>query len=44
MSYKSIKDCILDLKQNNELKVISKEVDPEIEMASIHLKEFQRSR
>ena len=41
MSYKSIKDCILDLKQNNELNVISKEVDPEIEMASIHLKEFQ---
>ncbi|MDA7578195.1 UbiD family decarboxylase [Flavobacteriales bacterium] len=40
MGYKSLKACISDLNSVNELKKIKEEINPELEMASIHLKEF----
>ena len=40
MAYKSLNDCIKDLDKNGELIRINKEVDPNLEMASIHLDEF----
>ncbi len=41
MSYKSLKDCILDLEKNGKLIRIKHEVDPNLEMAAIHLKYFE---
>lgn len=41
MSYKNLQDCISDLQKNREVKVISEEVDPNLDMASIHLDEFK---
>lgn len=38
MGYKSLKDCLDDLEKNNHLIRIKEEVDPNIEMASIHLR------
>ncbi|MDG1283969.1 MAG: UbiD family decarboxylase, partial [Flavobacteriales bacterium] len=40
MGYKSLKECISDLNSVNELKKIKEEINPELEMASIHLEEF----
>ena len=40
MGYKSLKACISDLNSVNELKKIREEINPELEMASIHLEEF----
>lgn len=40
MSYKSLNECISDLNSVNELKKIKEEINPELEMASIHLEEF----
>jgi 4-hydroxy-3-polyprenylbenzoate decarboxylase len=41
MIYKSLEDCILDLEKNGHLRRIKEEVDPNLEMASIHLKTFE---
>lgn len=38
MAYKSLKECIDDLEKNGHLIRIKEEVDPELEMAAIHLK------
>jgi 4-hydroxy-3-polyprenylbenzoate decarboxylase len=38
MGYKSLKDCLDDLEKNNHLIRIKEEVDPNLEMASIHLR------
>ena len=43
MGYSSLRSCIDDLEKNGFLIRISKEVDPNLEMASIHLKEFENS-
>ena len=40
MGYKSLNECISDLNSVNELKKIKEEINPELEMASIHLEEF----
>ena len=40
MGYKSLKACISDLNSVDELKKIKEEINPELEMASIHLEEF----
>ena len=40
MGYKSLNECISDLNSFNELKKIKEEINPELEMASIHLEEF----
>lgn len=38
MVYKSLSDCIIDLEKNNQLIRIKEEVDPDLEMAAIHLR------
>jgi 4-hydroxy-3-polyprenylbenzoate decarboxylase len=40
MAYASLIDCISDLEKNGHLIRISEEVDPNLEMATIHLKVF----
>jgi 4-hydroxy-3-polyprenylbenzoate decarboxylase len=41
MAYKSTLDCILDLEKNKHLIRIKEEVNPELEMAAIHLRVFE---
>ncbi len=38
MGYSSLKECLLDLEKNGHLIRIKEEVDPELEMAAIHLR------
>lgn len=42
MAYKSLQQCISDFEKKGELFRINKEVNPELEMASIHLDEFAK--
>ena len=42
MSYKSLSQCIEELDKKDQIVNIHKEVDPNLEMSSIHLKEFER--
>ena len=42
MGYKSLSHCIVDLERSGQLLRIRDEVDPHLEMAAIHLEEFQR--
>jgi 4-hydroxy-3-polyprenylbenzoate decarboxylase len=42
MSYSSLKECILDLEQHGHLVRIKEEVDPNLEMAAIHLRVFEK--
>ena len=42
MTYRKLLDCINDLSKNGQLLKISKEVDPNLEMSSIHLDEFTK--
>jgi 4-hydroxy-3-polyprenylbenzoate decarboxylase len=41
MGYKSLKACLDDLEKNNHLIRIKEEVDPNLEMASIHLRVYE---
>lgn len=41
MGYKSLEACINDLEKNGHLIRIKEEVDPDLEMATIHLKVFE---
>jgi 4-hydroxy-3-polyprenylbenzoate decarboxylase len=41
MNYKSLEDCLIDLERNGHLRRIKEEVDPYLEMATIHLKAFE---
>ncbi len=41
MTYKSLEHCISELQKKGEVVKIKKEVDPNLEMASIHLNEFR---
>jgi len=43
MGYKSLQHCIADLHNKGELKKISKQSNPDLEMASIHLDEFAKN-
>jgi len=43
MSYKNLNECILDLEKNGMLVRVKEEVDPELEMAAIHLKLFENN-
>src|ERR1700739_1058658 len=38
MPYKSLHDCVIELEKNGQLIRIKEEVDPELEMAAIHLR------
>jgi 4-hydroxy-3-polyprenylbenzoate decarboxylase len=42
MAYKSLQQCITDLEKQGELLRITKETDPNLEMASIHLDGFAK--
>ena len=42
--YKSLHQCISDLSKNGEVRIISEEVNPELDMASIHLNEFNEGK
>ena len=41
MAYKSLADCVQDLERSGHLVRIKEEVDPYLEMASIHLRVFE---
>jgi 4-hydroxy-3-polyprenylbenzoate decarboxylase len=43
MSYSSLQDCLNDLEKNGHLVRIKEEVDPNLEMAAIHLKIFRKN-
>ena len=43
MSYKNLNECILDLEKNGMLVRVKEEVDPNLEMAAIHLKMFEKN-
>src|SRR5882757_203335 len=38
MAYSSLEDCLKDLEKNGHLVRVKKEVDPNLEMAAIHLR------
>lgn len=42
MGYKSLEECIRDLEKHGHLIRIKEEVDPNLEMAAIHLQEFEK--
>lgn len=41
MSYRSLKDCVLDLEKNGHLIRIKEEVDPNLDMAEIHRRVYE---
>ncbi len=41
MQYRSLEDCLIDLEKNGQLVRIKEEVDPYLEMASIHLRVYE---
>lgn len=43
MSYRTLKECLDDLEKNGRLIRIKEEVDPNLEMAAIHLKVFEKN-
>lgn len=43
MAYSSLKACIEDLERNGQLVRVKEEVDPYLEMASIHLRVFENN-
>ena len=42
MAYSSLEACLLDLERNGQLLRIKEEVDPNLEMAAIHLRIFEK--
>ncbi|MBC8080137.1 MAG: UbiD family decarboxylase [Gorillibacterium sp.] len=40
MTYRNLEECIIDLEQHGHLVRIHEEVDPDLEMAAIHMKVF----
>lgn len=42
MSYKSLQQCLNDLDKKGELRVISDQLNPDLELASFHLEEFAK--
>lgn len=43
MAYRSLEECLLDLEKNGQLIRIKEEVDPNLEMAAIHLRVFENN-
>lgn len=41
MPYRSLEECLLDLERNGKLVRVKEEVDPELEMAAIHLRVYE---
>ena len=44
MAYKNLQQCISDLQKNGEVRIVSEEVSPDLDMASIHLDEFKEGK
>ena len=42
MAYSNLEECLLDLERNGQLMRIKEEVDPNLEMATIHLRIFEQ--
>ena len=42
MSYNTLQQCLNDLENNGDLKVISEKLNPDLELASLHLEEFSK--
>ena len=42
MSYNSLQQCLNDLEKKGELRIISDRLDPDLELASLHLDEFAK--
>ena len=43
MAYKSLRQCISDLERKDDIRIISDEVNPDLDMATIHLDEFAKN-
>jgi 4-hydroxy-3-polyprenylbenzoate decarboxylase len=43
MNYKNLQECLIDLEKNGDLIRLKEEVDPELEMAAIHLRLFEKN-
>ena len=41
MAYRSLEECLLDLEKNGQLIRVTEEVDPNLQMAAIHLRVFE---
>lgn len=41
MAYSSLEECLIDLEKNGHLVRVTEEVDPELEMAAIHLRVYE---
>ena len=44
MAYKSLQQCISNLDKRGEILKITKEIDPNLEMASVQLDEFAKGK
>ena len=44
MSYKKLEDCLSDLESRKDLLRIKEEVDPNLQIADIHLEHFKNSQ
>ena len=42
MSYNTLQQCLNDLENNGDLKVVSEKLNPDLELASLHLEEFSK--
>jgi 4-hydroxy-3-polyprenylbenzoate decarboxylase len=42
MSYRNLHECLIDLEKHGHLVRVKEEVDPELELAAIHLKIFEK--
>jgi len=42
MAYKSLQQCVSDLDKKGELLKISDEINPDLDMATLHLDEFAK--
>ena len=41
MAYSSLEECLIDLEKHGHLIRVTEEVDPELEMAAIHLRVYE---
>ena len=44
MGYKSLEQCIYDLEKNGNVRVISDKINPDLDIATIHLNEFKKGK
>ena len=44
MGYKSLEQCIYDLEKNGNVRVINNKINPDLDIATIHLNEFKKGK